>query len=427
MQLNRKQAFFAVALVLLVGGFLEISLGLLTLVSPRVDELLTSPWTANSIPSRVPDERLGHRPNPAHRGHDRKGFRNPEVPAKSHIVALGDSQTYGTGVAREEAWPKHLESMIGKTVYSLAFGGYGPAHSLMLWDEAVALQPKIVIEAFYAGNDLFDSFNLVYNRGQLPDLKISDLQLQESIREMEQSEPIERRVSHMSAMGATNVVGESTARGILSQHSKIYGLLQKTRYEFKRFLHTCNSGTQDKWEIAKAIAEARPNYYQIFSNEQFKTVFTSEYRLSALDLEDPRIVEGLRISFRAMQRMYELAATRNIRFVVILIPTKETVFRRLWQNPSIRYRHLTENEERFWRTTKDFLEQNGIEYLDALPMLREQLETGIQPYQVSHDGHPNKYGHRAIAKLAAAYLEPPKTSQAQAKQDAAADADKPCR
>jgi hypothetical protein len=145
------------------------------------------------------------------------------------------------------------------------------------------------------------------------------------------------------------------------------------------------------------------------------------YRLSALNLEDLRIAEGLQISFRVMQKMNEYAIARNIRLLVVLIPTKEMVFSELWQNPSMSYSSLKEHEERFCRTTKDFFEQNGIEYLDALPALQGQLAVGIQPYQVSHDGHPNKHGHRAIAKLIAAYLELPRTSKAQAEQSLAGD------
>lgn len=241
MKFSKRQVFFAVVLVFLGIGFLEITLGLLAFVSPRVDRLLTSPWTPNSILPIVPDSRLGYRPNSAYPGHDRKGFRNSEVPAKAYIVALGDSQTYGAGVQPEEAWPRQLELMTGKTVYSMAYGGYGPTHSLVLWDEAVAFSPKIVIEAFYAGNDLFDSFNHIYNQGQLPELKSSDPQLQARVREAEQSEPIAKRVARMFQMGTSPVAidAESTVvtldgfslLRLLSQHSKIYGLLRRALYE----------------------------------------------------------------------------------------------------------------------------------------------------------------------------------------------------
>ena len=414
MKLDKKQAFFVLVSVLLVSAFLEITLALAAFVSPRVDRLLAAPWISWHS---VPDERLGYRPDPAYPGHDGKGFRNPEVPAQAHIVALGDSQTYGVGVEAEDAWPRKLESMTGKTVYSMAFPGYGPIQSLILWDEAVALQPNVVIEAFYAGNDLYDSFQLVYNLEQFPELRTSDPELEARVREAEQSEPIQNRISRMIQLQTTVTMGTTVTRDgfsprrLLSQHSKIYGLLRRTKHESLRWVNKLNNAPEKEWETAKAFADAHQACCQEFSDGQFRTIFTSERRLSALNLADPRVVEGLQISVRALQRMHELAAARNIRFLVVLLPTKETVFRRLWQHPSTSYRSLTENEARVWTVIKDHLAHSGIEYLDALPVLREQLATGIQPYPVSHDGHPNEHGHKAIARLVAARLGSPKTSQ----------------
>ncbi len=176
-----------------------------------------------------------------------------------------------------------------------------------------------------------------------------------------------------------------------------------------RLIAQLNDDSREKWEKAKAFAEANPAYCQVFSNGQFRTIFTSEYRLSALDLDDPRIAEGLQISLRAIKAMHERATARDIRFLVVLVPIKETVFRGRWQHPSLSYRRLTEEEGRFWTLTKDFLARHGIAYLDTLSALQELLAAGIQPYQVSQDGHPNRHGHRAIAKLVAAHLGSPKT------------------
>ena len=407
MKLNKKQVSYSIILFFFIIGTLELTLSLLAVVSPRIDTIV---GTSDAIPYTVPDEHLGDRPNPAYPGHDRLGFRNPKVPAKAQVIALGDSQTYGTGVESEDAWPRQLESMTGKIVYGMAFGGYGPTHSLILWDEAVALEPQIVIEAFYAGNDLFDSFNHVYNQGQLPALKSADPQSQHRVREAEHSKPIEKHVSQMYQMGATTVA-LSLPRRLLSQYSKLYGLLRRMRSEFTRLVSKPNQTAQEEWESAKAFAKACPAYCEVFSHGQFKTIFTTAYRLAALNLGDPRIAEGLQISLRAIQRLHDAAIARNIRFLVLLIPTKETVFRKLWQNPSRTYSNLTEDEERFWRTTKDFLEENGIEYLDALPALQAQLAAGIQPYKVSQDGHPNKHGHRVIAELVTAYLKLPRAAQ----------------
>jgi GDSL-like Lipase/Acylhydrolase family len=412
MALNHKPVAFSIVLGLWVVGVLEITLHLLAFVSPRVDQLL---GVFPPPPYTVPDERLDFRPNPAVPGHDRRGFRNPNVPATAPIVALGDSQTYGTHVRSQDAWPRQLTAMTGETVYSMAYGGYGPAHRLLLWDEAVEFEPELVIEAFYAGNDLFDAFDLVYNRGQLPALKGSDPQWQERIRQAEELEPIAQRVAQIDQHtfrvlgGTTEEASDALLPSFPAQYSRIYGLLRRTTDEVMRVVKKAprrpQSITLEKnWETLTTFVAVRPAYCQVFDNGRLKTVFTSAYRLVALSLDDPRIAEGLQISLRAMQAMQEKALARKIRLLVLLIPTKETVFRQLEQNPPESYRRLTEYEEYVWRAIKDFLERHSIDYLDALPALQAQLTAGMQPYPVSNDGHPNKHGHRAIAQLVNAYL-----------------------
>ncbi|ETX00624.1 MAG: hypothetical protein ETSY1_10525 [Candidatus Entotheonella factor] len=417
MKFKKKPVLFAVVLALLVIGVLELTLSLLARVSPQVDRVLASPWPSKETPHTLPDERLGYRPNPAYPGHDRLGFRNPDVPARADIVVLGDSQTYGTGVAPAQAWPRQLASMTGHIVYNMAYGGYGPAHRLMLWDEAVALQPNLVIEAFYAGNDLYESFDLVYNRRQLSELKSADPQLQAVVREAEQSEPIAERVSQMFRMGVQSAAASKapttahpqrpSLRKLLSADSKLYGLLRRTQYEAVRLMDQLAHSPREQWEQAKAFAAANPAYCQVLSHGRLRTILTSEYRLSALDLDDPRIAEGLQISLRSIHKMHELATARNMRFLVLLVPTKETVFRNLGSHPAVSYRRLTDQEARFWATTKAFLARRGIEYLDALPALQGQLAAGVQPYPMSQDGHPNRHGHQAIAKLVANHLSQP--------------------
>jgi lysophospholipase L1-like esterase len=409
---TRKNVVFAVCTPVLTIGLLEILLGLLAFVSPRVDSLLKEPILLRPW---ISDTRLGVRGNLAYPGHDRKGFRNVGVPAKAYLVALGDSQTWGTGVDSKDAWPKQLGSMIGETVYSMALPGYGPTQSLFLWDEVVGLSPEVVIEAFYVGNDLYDSFHHMYNRPlppesienkvQLAELKSSDPELEAGIRKAEQYGSIKKREEVL--FGAHNSI-PSPPRRFLSQHSNIYGLMRRAKVEIVRWLKARdkdNETPEKEWETEKAFAESHPACCEVFSDGHFKTVFTSGQRLLGLNLEDARIAEGLRVALRAMKRMHELAIASNTRFVVLLIPTKERVFQQIWHTPSMNYRSLIANEERTWSITKNFLAHNGIEYLDALPSLRGELAVGIQPYKISRDSHPNEYGHKAIAKLVAAFLK----------------------
>jgi lysophospholipase L1-like esterase len=59
-----------------------------------------------------------------------------------------------------------------------------------------------------------------------------------------------------------------------------------------------------------------------------------------------------------------------------------------------------------WETSRRFLQQNDIKYIDVLPALQKQLEKGPQPYLISDDGHPNKYGYQAIAEAVFGFLKP---------------------
>ncbi len=413
MKTIRKVILFRIFTFCLVITFLELFLAAASVVSPRVNKLLL-PKDVSNI---VPDERLGYRPNPELPDHDSKGFRNLLVPGEAKIVALGDSQTYGVGVHSQDAWPRKLEQLCEETVYSMAYGGYGPVHSLILWEEASLLNPEIYIEAFYSGNDLFDSFHLVYNRAQLPELKTTNKNTELNIRKKEKVDPIKQHVSRMFRMvryktgNLRQIV--SVIKEFLSFHSKLYVLVRQAKRELFQRIHAEKTKqakrglfqrnrvekTELDWEQAKKFAEINSDYCQIFKNEQFRTIFTSEYRLSALDLEDSRIAEGYRISLESIKRMSRLAVKQKKQFVVVLIPTKELVFKELVQSPSQNYSALIGNEEQLWKTTKEFLIMHDIDFVDALPTLQEMLNRGIQPYQVSQDGHPNEYGHQAIARL----------------------------
>lgn len=413
MRLNRKKIIFITITAIICAVVIEVSLQALALLSPPVDVLLSSPWETRAITSALPDERLGYRPNPAYPGHDRKGFRNPRVLKTAHIVALGDSQTYGSGVEAHEAWPRILEAMSKRSVYSMAFGGWGPAHSLLLWDEAIELKPTVVIEAFYAGNDLYDSFNLVYNKGQLPGLKTDDRHQRDLVTRAEEAEPIAGRVKRIFRMGRATSrqtdksppapsSGEGKSKGSwFSRYSKLYGLLRRTRYELTRPRPKAKTppSEQEQWLNAQAFAETYSQYYQVFSNERSRTIFSAEYRLSAVNLDDPRIGEGQRISLEAIGRMQQCAADDGIRFIVLLIPTKELVFSKQANGvASASYHAHLRNERRLWEQTKEYLEEHSIEYVDALRPLQAQLEAGPQPYKVTRNGHPNAHGHRVIAQ-----------------------------
>jgi len=93
------------------------------------------------------------------------GFRNKYVPNIADIITIGDSQTYGNNVFLEQNWPNSMvENMKHqKTIlYNMSAGAWGAVEYFEIFNKALYLQPKVVIVAFYTGNDPIDTFNKVY-------------------------------------------------------------------------------------------------------------------------------------------------------------------------------------------------------------------------------------------------------------------------
>jgi hypothetical protein len=133
-----------------------------------------------------------------------------------------------------------------------------------------------------------------------------------------------------------------------------------------------------------------------------------EFEPKALDLEDPRVKEGLRISLDLFSQMNAYCLKHNIRFVLALIPTKESVYAKYLESDSAlenagAIRSWLANERRAHTIIKTYSEERKIAYVDLLPDLQRQA--GRAPlYPGNYDGHPNKNGYRIIAETVARYL-----------------------
>ncbi|HJT60305.1 MAG TPA: SGNH/GDSL hydrolase family protein [Burkholderiales bacterium] len=86
-----------------------------------------------------------------------RDVRRAAVPAPGtvRVLALGDSVTYGMGVAQEHTFPRQTEGLLSAArgapveVLNLGMPGYNTLHQLALLREmGLALQPKIVVVGF---------------------------------------------------------------------------------------------------------------------------------------------------------------------------------------------------------------------------------------------------------------------------------------
>jgi lysophospholipase L1-like esterase len=89
---------------------------------------------------------------------DDEGFRNARVRPRIDVAALGDSFTDAMTLRIEDSWPAQLEHETGLAVQNYGTAGFGPQQELLALKEyAVRHHPRIVVLAYFAGNDLFDA------------------------------------------------------------------------------------------------------------------------------------------------------------------------------------------------------------------------------------------------------------------------------
>ncbi len=331
------------------------------------------------------DDVLGVRIRPNSAGHDAWGFRNRAVPKQADIVAIGDSQTYGVSALADDSWPAQLERLMRRKVYNLALGGYSPLQYLsLLQDKALRLSPAIVLVGFYFGNDLAGAYNSVYFNDHWESFRPRD----DGADDLHSARQITTFGAQRRSFGAL--------RNWLAHHSILYRKVVFAVGDLFRFL-----------ELQKKTHNPALTVYQDRARG-LKTGFRPMDRFVALNLDDSRVAEGMRICEQAIDQMQEICRGRHIRLIVVLIPTKETVFYPLLREvPDLKNRGTIDKLIQYERLAKDklcsFLNTQSIPYIDALPALREALGRK-QIYPSNADGHPNKYGYAAIAQAVANYL-----------------------
>jgi hypothetical protein len=105
------------------------------------------------------------------------GFRNRSIPNAADIVTIGDSQTYGNNAFLDLNWPNrmrwHLRGGL-PVVYNMSVGGWNAPQYLEIFSKATRFKPRVVVVAFYTGNDPLASFLHVYGSDNWPGLRMDE-------------------------------------------------------------------------------------------------------------------------------------------------------------------------------------------------------------------------------------------------------------
>jgi lysophospholipase L1-like esterase len=331
------------------------------------------------------------RGNPRHPDHDARGYRNTETLATADVVAIGDSHTYGIGVKRHEAWPAILAAQTGLTVYSMAHGGYGPGQYERMLPEALTLRPRAIIVAVYMGNDLYDAF--AFAKGTPMPRHLADLA--EGAAARDKAGRIEEQAGRLFSLG-----GGSPIRGWLGEHVELYRLAHRVRRQIAgppAFM----SPNFD--EAVMALTPTHRRYVSAVYGPEWRTILRPAYGHLGVDQSDPRILLGFELTVTALQTIAERCRMAAIAFVILVLPTKESVFYPRIAKPADHplLRELVNDESAFRGRLVRRLRDSGVDTLDLLPALRVAT---TQPYPESLDGHPNVAGHLIIAERVAGWL-----------------------
>jgi hypothetical protein len=311
-------------------------------------------------------------------GHDKWGFRNPEVPPKADIVSIGDSQTYGDAANHENAWPVILGQITGKTVYNLSLGGYGPAQYLYLLEHyALKLNPQQIVVGFNCGNDFINSYEMVYGYDYWKDLRNPLFSAEASLHNKAHEIIAANRHGHLGYL-----------RDWLKSHSMVY-----------RFL-SIPIQTMSQASKKKATLDRRFSYIDDKTNN-IHTGFMPLFRYQQSDVNDLRIQEGLRLAFNLLEQMNDTCKARGIIFSLVLIPPKELVYARFIEhNKAVKNGDIIDEVIASDRTLRqqvmDFCRDRGIPLADPLP--RMEAAADKEPiYENDLNDHLSATGYGMIA------------------------------
>ncbi len=347
------------------------------------------------------DPVLRYRIEPHSAGHDSWGYRNRHVPERADIVSLGDSQTYGESAPAKYSWPSILGSLTGKETYNMGIGGYGPAeYFYLLENKALELKPGAVVAGFYLGNDLADTYTAVYTVERWHDLRSREI-LHSRNDENNEAKAGETPPVKESPPVKKPLTGELKgkvygAAGWLAENSVLYRVVTAS-YLGDRMRQNMMLDFGEKITMLEA-----PEY-------GIDTGFTPVRRLEALDLEKEDVREGLRLALGFFDSMNKLAEKNGVRFLVVILPTKESVYGEFIEgNKSLQYSgeidRLLRNEGQVSAEAESYFSEHGIPYIDLLGPLSEAA-FHEQIYPGNYSGHFNENGNRIIAESIKQYLD----------------------
>jgi len=318
---------------------------------------------------QIADVRLGHRVVPGTAGTDERGFRNPAALPRADALILGDSQTWGFRLTREQTFASLLAKDLGVDVYQMANGSYGPVQYRELLPRGLELAPELVVVAMYFGNDLIDATDYAGLDGA------------ESVRTQGRSYTV--RVS-------TQLRGKRSPNLTMACVDALLGT--------SRLIDAAARVVKSR--LQGGVLDSQPGAV-FFEHPTAGTVLLPDYRFVAVDPQSPSVADGVAVSGRCLRDIAARCEESQTRCVLLLIPSKEFTYAE-WQGerlPELAELHAAETRVR--QQVSAAARAAGLPMVDLSEALVAAMAAGRMPWFASGDGHINAVGHQIVAEVLA--------------------------
>ncbi len=298
----------------------------------------------------------------------REGVIPPKQAHTKRILGLGDSFSYSNSVNLEETFFKQIERMMSESggqrveVINAAVPAYSTIQEMRYLErDGIRLAPDVVLLGFYVGNDFQDSQEL-FDSLQRPTIDVVDGQLRANAFFPSARYDRQERSFRTATL---------ELRAFFASHSALYVFLRE------RFSETL-------WRLGLRNNPPPPDF--------------------CAKVMSPSMEQGWEVTRSVLVRMAEFCSARQIRLVVVTLPTQYQVHEDLWTH------HVTTfglnaadyDLDKPQLLVKEFCAREGIEQVDVLPAMREAARTERLFYPIA--SYMTPAGHALVGRVVSAYL-----------------------
>jgi lysophospholipase L1-like esterase len=332
---------------------------------------------------------------------DAEGFRNVTVRDRVDVAALGDSFTDAMTLPAAESWPALLERRLGVPVQNYGTAGFGPQQERRVLEDYVARhRPRVVVLAFFAGNDIFDAeaFDDFERSGGTIRRAVPGWRIKDVVSRADTWFVVSALRAAATWAGRQETTRVAAAEALEPSARRLDG--RAALPAFDRGMFTVPAGD-------RAVRCAfMPPYLNTLTFSQ----------------EDLAARRGWTLTRRAIAAMHEETTSFGGTFVVMFLPFKSQVYFPLLQR-AFRREALQAALQFYLGGTKKpvdvgamfanrlaqnglmrrFCEEAGIPFLDVTDALQARVDAGENVY-FPDESHLNEAGQTVVADALATFL-----------------------